>query len=75
MNAGWGAVGGFPGLVPREDGPWVPVQVLESESLVNGWRAIDEFEGDEYRRIVISVYSEEPNERVMFDANIYVLAP
>ena len=75
VNAGWGAAGGFPGLRPRSNGPWVAVQVLESPSLIHGWQALDEFEGSEYRRVVVPVYSEEPDADFLFDANIYALAP
>ena len=74
INAGWGAAGGFPGLIPRDDGPWVPVQVLESASLPDAWPALDAFEGDQYRRVVISVYAEDPDVHILFDANLYALA-
>jgi gamma-glutamylcyclotransferase (GGCT)/AIG2-like uncharacterized protein YtfP len=74
VNAGWGAAGGFPGLVPRDDGPWVPVQVLESTALSSVWPALDAFEGDEYRRVLIPVHSDEPEAPVLFVANVYALA-
>ena len=48
INAGWGAAGGYLGLIPRDDGPWVAVQVFESESLADAWQELDEFEGGEY---------------------------
>ena len=75
LNAGWGAAGGFPGLLPRDDGPWVAVEVLESPSLIDGWAALDEFEGAEYQRVIVPVFSEEPDAHFLFDANIYALAP
>src|SRR5580765_816728 len=59
INAGWGAAGGYLGLIPRDDGPWVAVQVFESESLTDAWRELDEFEGSEYQRVLIAVYSED----------------
>jgi gamma-glutamylcyclotransferase (GGCT)/AIG2-like uncharacterized protein YtfP len=74
VNAGWGAAGGFPGLVPRTDGPWVPVQVLASHDLPSAWREIDEFEGDEYRRILIPVYDNVATSRLVVVANIYEIA-
>jgi hypothetical protein len=74
VNAGWGAAGGFPGLIPRVDGPWVAVQVLESESLSGAWRELDEFEGEEYRRVTVPVYAEAPNDDVLFDAQVYAVA-
>ena len=75
VNAGWGAAGGFPGLIPREDGPWVAVQVFESPALRDAWPELDDFEGDQYRRTIVPVYSAEHDTRVMFEANIYALAP
>jgi gamma-glutamylcyclotransferase (GGCT)/AIG2-like uncharacterized protein YtfP len=74
LNAGWGAAGGYLGLIPRDDGPWVAVQVFESESLDDAWRALDEFEGSEYRRVLIPVYSEDADARLLYSANIYALA-
>ena len=32
VNAGWGAAGGFPALIPRDDGPWVDVQLYTVRS-------------------------------------------
>jgi len=74
VNAGWGAAGGFPALIPRDDGPWVDVQVFESPDLCKAWPELDEFEGHEYERTVVPVYSEELDSHVLFDANIYALA-
>lgn len=73
VNEGWGATGGFPGLVPRDDGAWVTVHVLESPALPDAWRDLDEFEGSEYERILIPVYSEDPEPRLLFVANLYAL--
>ena len=74
VNAGWGAAGGFPGLVPRDEGPWVAVQVFESAVLRAAWPELDEFEGDEYQRTIVTVYSEDSDAHVLFEANIYALA-
>jgi hypothetical protein len=52
---GVGAAGGYLGLIPRDDGPWVAVQVFESESLAGAWQELDEFEGSEYQRVLIPV--------------------
>lgn len=35
--------------------PMVPVQVLQSDDLPGHWAALDAFEGDEYRRILVPV--------------------
>ena len=74
FNAGWGAAGGYLGLIPRDDGPWVTVQVFESESLADAWQELDAFEGSEYRRVLIPVYSEDPDARLLYSANVYALA-
>ena len=74
VNAGWGAAGGFPGLIPRDDGPWIPVQVFESQALPSIWPELDAFEGAEYERVLVPVYAEESDARVLFVANVYALA-
>jgi gamma-glutamylcyclotransferase (GGCT)/AIG2-like uncharacterized protein YtfP len=74
VNAGWGAAGGFPGLIPRADGPWVRVDVFESDALPNAWTELDSFEGSEYTRVSIDVFPEESDVEPLFVANIYALA-
>ena len=75
LNAGWGAAGGFPGLIPRDDGPWVPVHVFESKALTSAWPELDAFEGDEYVRVIVRVYAHDSETHAVCDANIYALAP
>jgi len=74
INAGWAAAGGYPGLVPRDDGPWVSVQVFESPALMDAWAELDAFEGSEYRRMLIPVHSEDPDARLLYSAYVYALA-
>jgi gamma-glutamylcyclotransferase (GGCT)/AIG2-like uncharacterized protein YtfP len=74
VNAGWGASGGYPGLIPRDDGPWVAVQVFESASLTDAWWELDAFEGSEYRRVLIPVYSDDADARLLYTAHLYALA-
>jgi gamma-glutamylcyclotransferase (GGCT)/AIG2-like uncharacterized protein YtfP len=74
INAGWGATGGYLGLIPRDDGPWVAVQVFESAALADAWQELDEFEGSGYQRVLIPVYSEDPDARLLYTANLYSLA-
>jgi gamma-glutamylcyclotransferase (GGCT)/AIG2-like uncharacterized protein YtfP len=74
INAGWGAAGGYLGLIPRDDGPWVAVQVFESKSLADAWLELDAFEGIEYQRVLIPVYSDDAEARLLYLANIYALA-
>ena len=74
VNAGWGAAGGYLGLIPRDDGLWVSVQVFESEALAGAWQELDEFEGSEYRRVEIQIYSEDKDGQLLYTANVYALA-
>lgn len=74
INAGWGAGGGYPGLIPRDDGPWVSVQVFTSESLSGAWEELDAFEGSEYQRVEVPVHSEDADARLLYTANLYALA-
>lgn len=67
--AGWGAALGFPALRWRSDGPRVPVQVLQSDKLTDDqWARLDEFEGTEYRRILVPVYQDDA---LLAVANLY----
>lgn len=52
---GWGATEGFPAMVFDDDGPEIPVLVFESGQLPAEWARIDEFEGPDYRRVVVPV--------------------
>jgi hypothetical protein len=64
----------FSGSHPSRDGPWVDVQVFESAELRKAWPELDAFEGEEYRRTIVPVYSEALDTHVLFEANIYALA-
>ena len=74
INAGWGAAGGYLGLIPRDDAPWVTVQVFQSPSLTDAWAELDEFEGSEYRRVLIPVHSEDADASLLYSAYVYALA-
>ncbi|MEM8542156.1 MAG: gamma-glutamylcyclotransferase family protein [Pseudomonadota bacterium] len=69
-NAGWGAEGGFPGIVLDPNGNEVEVQLFLSKDLPAHWARLDEFEGAEYRRIAVHIRTEEGD----VEANIYALA-
>jgi gamma-glutamylcyclotransferase (GGCT)/AIG2-like uncharacterized protein YtfP len=71
LDVGWGAGYGFPGLVLDDTGDSIPVQVLESPDLQAHWDRLDEFEGDEYRRVRVTVATEGGP----VDAFMYVVAP
>jgi len=74
-EAGWGAAAGYPALRCRADGPWVPVHLLESSRLPGEWQAIDEFEGSEYRRVLVPVYAAARDHGALITvANLYEIA-
>jgi gamma-glutamylcyclotransferase (GGCT)/AIG2-like uncharacterized protein YtfP len=59
LPAGWGAALGYPGFRPRDGGAAVAVQVLTAPSLATAWSTLDRFEGSEYQRILVPVFSTE----------------
>ena len=54
-DTGWGTSLGFRSLVWDAGGGEVAVQVFESSELTAHWSRIDEFEGSDYRRILVPV--------------------
>lgn len=73
---GWGATLGYPAFRPRAGGAAVEVRVLTSSALPDAWSALDEFEGAEYRRILVPVLRpDRAGERALLAvANIYAAA-
>jgi gamma-glutamylcyclotransferase (GGCT)/AIG2-like uncharacterized protein YtfP len=72
---GWGAAMGYPALRPRPGGPAVPVQVLNSEALRAAWPELDAFEGAEYRRVLVPVWTGGAGARALLTvANLYEAA-
>jgi gamma-glutamylcyclotransferase (GGCT)/AIG2-like uncharacterized protein YtfP len=53
------AVRAFPVFTYDPAAPFVPVQVLDSPALARNWPRIDDFEGPDYRRIVVPVFQAE----------------
>ena len=70
LDVGWGAGFGFPGLILDDAGDNIPVEVLESPDLQAHWDRLDEFEGDEYRRVRVTVATDG----APVEAFIYVVA-
>jgi gamma-glutamylcyclotransferase (GGCT)/AIG2-like uncharacterized protein YtfP len=68
--SGWAASLGYPALTLDPMGPLVDVQLFESLDLPNHWPRLDEFEGNEYRRVVTPVSTAEG----VVPACIYVVA-
>lgn len=52
---GWGATMGYSAMKFDEKGPEIEVQVFESDELPDHWARIDEFEGREYKRVLVPV--------------------
>jgi gamma-glutamylcyclotransferase (GGCT)/AIG2-like uncharacterized protein YtfP len=53
---GWGATDGFPAMTYDDNGDLIEVQVFESEELPAHWARLDEFEGEEYQRVLVPVF-------------------
>lgn len=70
---GWGSAIGYPALRLRPGGPAVAVRVLESGALPLAWPGLDEFEGTEYRRVLVPVWSSGATEdrTLLTVANLY----
>ena len=73
---GWGVAIGYPALRLRPGGPPVLVRVLASPALPAAWDDLDAFEGAEYRRVLVPVWSsEDPAGRSLVSvANVYEAA-
>jgi gamma-glutamylcyclotransferase (GGCT)/AIG2-like uncharacterized protein YtfP len=57
---GWGAAIGYLGFTPdNENGQAVNAYVFQSEDLPKHWAILDEFEGEEYVRVVIEYMLED----------------
>jgi gamma-glutamylcyclotransferase (GGCT)/AIG2-like uncharacterized protein YtfP len=67
---GWGSAYGFPGLTLDPEGDVIPVKLFRSADLPAHWPRLDEFEGEGYRRVAVTIDTEEGVET----ACIYVLA-
>lgn len=69
-SRGLGAETGYPGIVLDEEGEEIEGHLFISEDLPNHWDAIDEFEGEDYERVVTQAILEDGSS---VDAYIYVL--
>lgn len=70
IESGWGASMGYPGLIIDEGGSDIQGYLFSSENLSRQWTLLDEFEGEEYERILapVTLLSGEP-----MQAYVYVL--
>lgn len=76
LPVGWGAALGYPAFRPRAGGDALAVQVLAAPALEAAWPDLDRFEGPEYRRILVPVFTPGlPGERRLLTvANLYAAA-
>lgn len=73
IEKGWGADHGCPGLIldkTSEQAKRVNGYVFSSQDLAAYWQALDEFEGEEYKRVVAHV-SLDSGEQV--EAYVYII--
>jgi gamma-glutamylcyclotransferase (GGCT)/AIG2-like uncharacterized protein YtfP len=70
-NEGWGAGEGFPGFFWDGTNTPVSAQVFSSRELPNYWLRLDEFEGAEYRRILVPAEILDGGIEI---CNVYALA-
>lgn len=76
LDAGWGATLGYPALVLDQDGDRVDVQVFESADLPAHWSRLDDFEGAQYTRALVTVHtSGGPVEAFAYVLNAADAAP
>jgi gamma-glutamylcyclotransferase (GGCT)/AIG2-like uncharacterized protein YtfP len=75
FQVGWGAALGYSAFRPRAGGAAVAVKVLTAPGLATAWPDLDRFEGAEYRRILVPVFSPGTGERRLHAvANLYAAA-
>jgi gamma-glutamylcyclotransferase (GGCT)/AIG2-like uncharacterized protein YtfP len=74
LPAGWGAALGYPGFRPRDGGAAVAVRVLITPSLATAWPTLDRFEGSEYQRILVPVFSTELGPGQAGERRLYTVA-
>jgi gamma-glutamylcyclotransferase (GGCT)/AIG2-like uncharacterized protein YtfP len=67
-EVGWGATAGYPAMRWRPDARPFPVSLLVADSLRGAWARLDEFEGEDYCRVLVPVSGAEALPCV---ANIY----
>jgi gamma-glutamylcyclotransferase (GGCT)/AIG2-like uncharacterized protein YtfP len=72
FQTGWGAALGYWAMRPRAQGNRIDVKILKSSRLSDAWQMLDDFEGSEYRRILVAVRDE--NNELHAVANIYSAA-
>lgn len=59
VKMGWGADLGYPAITLDSDGEAVEVFIFESKDLPDHWPRLDDFEGDQYARVITEAQTEE----------------
>lgn len=67
---GWGATMGYPAVKLSDNGDFIEGYVFSSNQLKNHWEALDEFEGEAYKRVLTKVVLK--NETIT-EAYVYAL--
>lgn len=71
LEEGWGAAAGYPGIVLDERGDEVHGLVFTSQELEAHWARLDEFEGEGYKRVLVSALLQDGTQ---VEAYIYKLS-
>jgi gamma-glutamylcyclotransferase (GGCT)/AIG2-like uncharacterized protein YtfP len=67
---GWGAEMGYPGIVLNDAGNEIKGYIFCSDKLDYYWDELDDFEGEEYKRVLIKVKTKD---KIAVEAYIYML--
>lgn len=69
-DEGWSASMGYPGIILDEKGDTIHGFLFYSNNLINHWDKLDEFEGEEFTRVAVTV---ERYDEFEVDTFVYVL--
>jgi len=70
QEKGWGAEMGYPGIDLNSKGDEIEGSLFTSENLASNWSKLDEFEGEEYERVLTKV---KLNDESFVDAYVYTI--
>ena len=70
LQEGWGAAVGYPGIVLDKHGSKIEGFLFSSEHLPDHWSRLDDFEGQDYKRMLTTVCLKD---ETAVDAYIYTL--
>ena len=65
MRFDWGTDAGYPGLILDPNGEAIELMIFESPDLPGHWHRLDTFEGENYRRQICIIDSDEGPIEVM----------